>query len=151
MAAVTAMTPLRDRRLDTKPMRRTLMSRSSLEKPRPFDRFVRTTSPSSSSTRWPILRRRSATGAESVDLPAPDMPVNQSVNPLAMRLLHGQPLCPCQAGEIDHGDAEARRIFLVQTDHGDAETRRRTERSTGPRPGTSVPPKKLFSVTRCLR
>src|SRR5579863_5596367 len=85
MAAVMAATPLRDSKLATKPMRRMLTSRSSLENERPFDKLVRTTSPSRTSTLRPCARSRSATGTDSVDLPAPDMPVNQSVKPFDMR------------------------------------------------------------------
>src|SRR4051812_22546871 len=62
-------------------MRRMLVSRSSREKPRPLLRLVRTTSPSRWSTRMP---RRSSSGptiSAIVLLPAPDSPVNQSVNP----------------------------------------------------------------------
>src|SRR5215211_2386296 len=62
-------------------MRRTLVSRSSFEKPRPAERLVRTTSPSSSSTGRPAARRRSTTMLEMVLLPAPERPVNQIVVP----------------------------------------------------------------------
>src|SRR5271154_3281209 len=62
-----------------------LVSRSSLEKPRPFERLVRTSSPSRISTRWPRLRSSSATRLASVDLPAPERPVNQRVKPSLMR------------------------------------------------------------------
>src|SRR5690242_12037118 len=65
-------------------MRRMLVSRSSRLKPRPFDRCVRTTSPSSSSTLAPAERRRSTTRSDTVLFPAPDIPVNQSVKPLCM-------------------------------------------------------------------
>ena len=82
MAAAMATTPLRESNSQTKPMRRTLVSRSSLLKPRPFERFVRTTSPSSNSTRAPASRSRSSRIVEIVLLPAPDMPVSQIVNPL---------------------------------------------------------------------
>ena len=50
IAATTTMMPLRESKSATKPSRRILVSRSSREKPSPCDRFVRTTSPSSSST-----------------------------------------------------------------------------------------------------
>ena len=46
-------------------------SRSSFENPSPFDRLVRTTSPSSTSTRTPRSRSRWAMIAEIVDLPGP--------------------------------------------------------------------------------
>src|SRR5512133_383020 len=68
-------------------MRSMFVSRSSFEKPRPLDRCSRTSSPSSHSTRRP---RRSSSGRTSsaiVVLPAPDSPVNQSVNPSVIALL----------------------------------------------------------------
>src|SRR5215470_17857041 len=62
-------------------MRRMFVSRSSFEKPSPLLRWVRTSSPSSSSTRRPCAAIRSRTACASVDLPTPDRPVNHSVNP----------------------------------------------------------------------
>jgi hypothetical protein len=57
------------------------VSRSSLENPRPLDRFCRTTSPSRISVficrAWNSWYSISAI----VDLPAPDRPVNQTVKP----------------------------------------------------------------------
>jgi hypothetical protein len=50
MAAVMAQLPDRAMSLATNPMRRMFVSRSSFEKPSPFDRCVRTSSPSSVST-----------------------------------------------------------------------------------------------------
>ena len=77
-----AATPFRKlRSWQTKPIRRTFSSRSSFENPSPFERFVRTTSPSSSSTRWPRRRSSSLTSVEMVDLPAPERTVNQRVKP----------------------------------------------------------------------
>src|SRR6476659_8640279 len=81
MAATITPAPCRVSSLATKPMRRMLASRSSREKPRPLLRLVRMTSPSRWSTRMP---RRSSSGptiSAIVLLPAPDSPVNQSVNP----------------------------------------------------------------------
>src|SRR5258708_14710091 len=63
-------------------MRCTLISRSSLLKLRPFERCVRTTSPSSTSTFAPAARRRASMMPEMVLLPAPESPVNQSTKPL---------------------------------------------------------------------
>ena len=60
----------------TKAMRRMLVSRSSLEKPRPFERFSRTMSPSRISSREPRLMSSVETSSEMVDLPAPESPVN---------------------------------------------------------------------------
>src|SRR5262249_49779454 len=67
-------------------MRRMLVSRSSLLKPKPLLRFVRTSSPSRTSTRLPIALSRGVSASVSVDFPAPDMPVNQRVNPLSILL-----------------------------------------------------------------
>jgi hypothetical protein len=77
-----------DRGLDesrsaTNAIRRMLVSRSSLEKPRPLERFSRTTSPSSTSTLEPRSRSCSSTIFEIVVLPAPESPVNHSVKPLS--------------------------------------------------------------------
>src|SRR5436305_9146332 len=83
MAAVITGTPFRESRSATKEMRRMLVSRSSLEKPSPFERFSRTTSPSSTSTFEPRARSSTSTRWEIVVLPAPESPVNQSVNPFS--------------------------------------------------------------------
>src|SRR5258706_12074500 len=62
-------------------MRRMLVSRSSFEKPSPFDRCMRTSSPSSVSTCTPRREISPASIAAKVDLPAPDKPVNQTTKP----------------------------------------------------------------------
>src|SRR5262245_32641205 len=67
-------------------MRRMLVSRSSLEKPRPLLRFVRTSSPSSTSTLTPRARSCGTSALVSVVLPAPDNPVNHNVNPVVTNL-----------------------------------------------------------------
>src|SRR5258705_13696883 len=69
-------------------MRRIFVSRSSLEKPRPLDRFVRTSSPSSISIFNPRPTNSEANAVASVDLPAPESPVNQTVNPLLSVIEH---------------------------------------------------------------
>src|SRR5260370_37090334 len=66
-------------------MRRILISRSSLLKPRPFERCVRTTSPSSTSTAAPAARKRASMRLEMVLLPAPESPVNHRTKPLCTR------------------------------------------------------------------
>src|SRR5260370_33267402 len=73
-------------------MRRIFVSRSSFEKPRPFERFVRTSSPSSTSTLIPPARNCGTSSRASVVLPAPDKPVNQTVKPILfdIRYLHVQ-------------------------------------------------------------
>src|SRR5436305_10179375 len=68
-------------------MRSMFVSRSSFEKPSPFERCVRTTSPSRYSTLCSFFSSSAPTNSAIVDLPAPLSPVNQSVNPLAIRLL----------------------------------------------------------------
>src|SRR3954452_5179331 len=83
MAAVITATPLRESRSATNAIRRMLVSRSSFEKPRPLERFSRTTSPSSTSTREPRSRSAISTRWEMVVLPAPESPVNQSVKPFS--------------------------------------------------------------------
>jgi hypothetical protein len=86
IAAVIGTTPFLARSSATKPMRRMFVSRSSFENPSPFDRCVRTSSPSSTSTRRRASRSRVATGTDSVDFPAPERPVNQRQNPLSLML-----------------------------------------------------------------
>src|SRR5437660_12870617 len=63
------------------------VSRSSFEKPSPFERWVRTTAPWRYSTSSPRRSSSGPTMSAIVDLPAPDKPVNQSVNPLGICLL----------------------------------------------------------------
>src|SRR5579863_9437697 len=82
MAATITITPWRASNSLTNPMRRMLISRSSLLKPRPFDRWVRTTSPSSTSTAALAARKRASIRLEIVLLPAPESPVNQRTKPL---------------------------------------------------------------------
>src|SRR6267142_876382 len=82
MAATITITPWRESSSLTNPIRRMLMSRSSLLKPSPLERCVRTASPSSSSTLAPAARRRASTILEMVLLPAPESPVNQRTKPL---------------------------------------------------------------------
>src|SRR5215208_4062546 len=81
MALTITPTPWRVRRSATKPILKTLVSLSSLEKPRPLERLVLTMSPSRTS----ILRKRflssCSTISEMVVLPDPDRPVNHKVKP----------------------------------------------------------------------
>src|SRR3712207_2223239 len=81
MAETITATPLRVSRLATKPMRNTFMLRSSLEKPRPLERLVRTMSPSRTSTLRPLSLSSLSTISATVVLPAPERPVNHNVNP----------------------------------------------------------------------
>src|SRR5688572_11571112 len=120
MAAVITGTPLRESRSATKAMRRMLVSRSSLEKPSPFERFSRTTSPSRISSLEPRDRSCSSTSLEMVVLPAPERPVNQRVKPFSsdivsfLRLVGAvcvdQDLC-------DLGTAELLRRLLAVAEH----------------------------------
>src|SRR5262245_8048614 len=83
-AAITAP-PWRLSLEPTHPTRSMCVSRSSFERPSSFERCVRTLSPSKYSTTSP---RRSSSGPTRwaiVDLPDPDSPVNQSVNPPGRR------------------------------------------------------------------
>src|ERR671929_1824510 len=63
-------------------MRSIFVSRSSFEKPRPLDRCVRTSSPSSHSTSSPRRSSSGRTSSAMVVFPAPESPVNQRVKPL---------------------------------------------------------------------
>src|SRR5688572_25615502 len=86
----------------TKPMRRTFVSLSSFEKPMPFERNSRTSSPSSTSTRLPRSRSTGVRNSASVDLPAPDRPVNHSVQPLSRQSLMRPGLaCAARARSAD--------------------------------------------------
>ena len=79
-AAITAP-PWRVSRDATQPIRSMFVSRSSFEKPRPFERWVRTVSPSRYSTTWPRRSSSGPTRCAIVVLPEPERPVNQSVKP----------------------------------------------------------------------
>src|SRR5215212_7230161 len=68
-------------------MRAMLVSRSVRLKPRPWQRLVRTSSPSSSSTRWPRSARAGPSLAATVDLPAPDRPVSHRTKPRSVWLV----------------------------------------------------------------
>src|SRR5919204_1962149 len=81
IAAVITGTPLRDSRSATKAIRRMLVSRSSFENPRPFERFSRTMSPSSTSSLDPRARSSFTSRFVIVVLPEPESPVNQRQNP----------------------------------------------------------------------
>src|SRR5918993_3303610 len=81
MAAVMTKTPCFASSRATKPMRRTLVSRSSRVNPSPFERWVRTSSPSRISIRR-TPASFSATALASVLLPPPDSPVNHRIAPL---------------------------------------------------------------------
>src|SRR3984893_8365577 len=108
MAATMTITPRRASNSLTNPIRRMLISRSSLLKPRPFERCVRTTSPSSTSTAAPAARRRDSMRLEIVLLPAPESPVNQRTKPLctpaSQHLIEQHvdgPLRPTVGGEMN--------------------------------------------------
>src|SRR5579864_5349360 len=108
MAATMTITPWRASSSLTNPMRRMLISRSSLLKPRPFERCVRTTSPSSTSTAAPAARKRASMRLEIVLLPAPESPVNHSTKPLctpaSQHLIEqhvDSPLDPAVGGEMN--------------------------------------------------
>src|SRR6185436_13537261 len=68
-------------------MRSMFVSRSSFENPSPFERCVRTTSPSRYSTSRPRFSSSGPTISAIVVLPAPERPVNHRVNPSGMCLL----------------------------------------------------------------
>src|SRR3954467_6344035 len=115
IAAVITGTPLRESRSATKAIRRMFVSRSSLEKPRPLERFSRTTSPSSTSTRDPRSRSCCSTIAEIVVLPAPESPVNQRVKPLSSAISF---FLVCVDQDLSHlGAAELLRRLFAVTEH----------------------------------
>src|SRR5436190_14728749 len=76
-------TPLRDSRLATKAIRRMLVSRSSFENPRPFERFSRTMSPSSTSSFDPRARSSRTSRLVIVVFPEPESPVNHRQKPFS--------------------------------------------------------------------
>src|SRR6202163_2336845 len=86
MAAAMTNTPWRASSRATKPMRRTLVSRSSLENPRPFDRCVRIWSPSRISTEPSAAAIRGPMACARVVLPEQGRPVSQRMAPANFRL-----------------------------------------------------------------
>src|SRR5215207_6173276 len=81
MADTMTPTPFRVRRSATNPILKTLVSLSSRLKVRPLERLVRTMSPSRTSTLPCLVRSSRSTMSAMVVLPAPERPVNHSVNP----------------------------------------------------------------------
>src|SRR5690348_7878315 len=82
IAETITAAPARATREATQPMRWMFSSRSAFEKPRPFERCVRTMSPSRWSTTWPRCSSSASTMFATVVLPAPERPVNQTTKPL---------------------------------------------------------------------
>src|SRR3954447_22257899 len=82
MTGTSAFTPLRASSSARKPMRCTLVCRSSRLNPRPAEMNSRISSPSSTSTRWPSSRSRPASSYAMVVLPALGRPVSQTVAPV---------------------------------------------------------------------
>src|SRR5262244_1335911 len=68
-------------------MRRMFVSRSSLEKPRPLERFVRTSSPSNTSSLIRCWLSSFTNAVVSVVFPAPDNPVIHNVNPFFSNMI----------------------------------------------------------------
>src|SRR5919202_6299613 len=134
MAALITATPWRVSSEHTKAMRRMLVSRSSREKPRPLERWVRTTSPSRTSTPRPRAHNSVASCLAMVVLPAPERPVNQTVNPLAtssssshtvLTSTHGKPMPLVYIRHSDHSCAsvhavvfQGRRRAVTRPRHG---------------------------------
>src|SRR5207244_2334890 len=93
------------------------VSRSSLLNPSPLLRWARTTSPSRTSTRWPLQRSACARSWASVVLPAPESPVNQTTKPWSARLISDS-----RAGEVQdlaNHVAGDRLLQLVECGWGD--------------------------------
>src|SRR5207237_365588 len=97
-------------------MRSMFVSRSSFEKPSPFDRCSRTSSPSSHSTFRPLPSSSTRTISAIVVLPAPLRPVNQSVNPLVIRLLDQRCIDVDPALELVAPGPPARTLVLACSD-----------------------------------
>src|SRR5665811_1311084 len=95
-----------------------LVSRSSLEKPSPLERFSRTTSPSRISSFEPRSRRWPSSSLEIVVLPAPESPVNQRVKPFSPAIVTSVLLVSV---DKDLGDLVARelvrRLFALSLIH----------------------------------
>src|SRR5579862_405092 len=70
----------------TKPMRAMLVSRSARLNPKPAERCVRTTSPSSMVTTRPCSASNLASAPATVDFPAEGRPVNHTQNPVSCRV-----------------------------------------------------------------
>src|SRR5881396_1373935 len=111
-----------------------LVSRSSREKPRPLERFWRTSSPSRTSTGMPRPRSSALTAAASVDLPAPDSPVNHNVNPCVCAIR----LSATSSGRVIALSPDRRLVIpplhtVERGTGGEAETKRaRFPREAGP-------------------
>src|SRR3712207_2200771 len=132
MAETITPTPLRVSSSATKPMRRTFMFLSSRLKPRPLERLVRTMSPSRTSTCPTLSLNSFSTISLIVVLPAPERPVNHSVNPrpylapfciVILLLVLG--LLLELAGLLDHSLLVPQAIDEDLDDLGTAELRRR--------------------------
>src|SRR5687768_7431546 len=81
MAATTTVPPCLTTSPATKPMRRMLRSRCSRLNDSSLDRWVRTTSPSSTVTGRPSDSSPATSASATVDLPAPERPVRKTVTP----------------------------------------------------------------------
>src|ERR1700750_1478825 len=117
-AAVMTGTSLRESRFATKAIRRMLVSRSSFEKPRPFERFSRTTSPSSTSSLESRLRSSLTRWVVMVDLPEPESPVNHRQKPFSSDISFL--LLVCVGVDQDLGNLfprELRRRLLALAEH----------------------------------
>src|SRR5690348_9222948 len=104
MAATTTVPPCLTTSPATQPIRRMLRSRCSREKESSLDRWVRTTSPSSTVTGRPSASSPATSASAIVDLPAPDRPVRKTVTPGA-----GLALMPASlpAGSAGRGAGQA--------------------------------------------
>src|SRR5918996_546951 len=92
------------------------VSRSSLEKPSPLERWVRTTSPSRYSTAAPDTSSSRPTSWAMVVLPAPERPVNQSTSPLATDLAPWPPVAVDAALELVRAGPAAGALVLTLRD-----------------------------------
>jgi hypothetical protein len=94
----------------TQPIRRMLTSRSAAEKPRPLDRCVRTTSPSSTVTWRPRSSISTVSTSAVVDLPAPESPVNHTHAPWRCRGGYVSPRIAATSGRVNHAGSARPRL-----------------------------------------
>ena len=130
MAETSVTTPARVKRLATQPMRSMLVSRSSFENPRPFDRWVRTTSPSRYSTSAPRFSSSGPTSSAMVLFPVPERPGEPEG--VAGTIAHAGTALPRGGAPVDVSSARPGRGDGVRTR---SSPRPPSGRRGSPRPG----------------
>jgi hypothetical protein len=92
------MPPCRATSAATYPMRSTFVSRDSRSNPSPFDRWCRTSSPSSRVVPRPSSSSSAARARATVDLPEPDKPVKNTTAPRRWAPLAARATSAAEAG-----------------------------------------------------